>query len=229
MNEDAKSRGKVAENLSGTKDLCPKNDEIHAKNRGPKAGRGAIRDKILECARKAFIAQGYDATTMRGVARDAGCDSALVSYYFGSKQLLFRECMNLPEDPAQMVLASLMEGREGAGERLLRAGFHLYEEQLTKDTMAALMRALMADAATSQRFKHYIRTDVIDRVAQYAQHPDRLAEEIEITMATMYGIATMRYIVELEPLASMPSERLVRQLAPLIQVRVDRIFALFES
>ncbi|MGO1591237.1 MAG: TetR/AcrR family transcriptional regulator [Ancrocorticia sp.] len=254
MAKTAKSQEKNGSTSPRTKDLGIKSDETLAtagisdgpstgpevaekkdspkrggkQGRGPKAGRGALRDTILASARTAFISQGYDATTMRGIAREANCDSALVSYYFGSKQLLFRECMNLPSDPAQMVLSTLMEGREGAGERLVRTGFQLYEEQFTKDTMTALMRALMANVSTSQRFKHYVRTDVIDRVASFSRRPDLLAEEIEITMSTMYGIATMRYIVGLEPLASMPRERLIRQIAPTIQVRIDRIFTLFE-
>lgn len=225
------------ENSSRTKGPDPKNDEIAAiqgpastgKNRGPKGGRGAMREKIAACARAAFIEKGYDATTLRGIARDAGCDSAMVAYYFGSKQRLFRECMNLPLDPAQLVLSSLMEGREGAGRRLLNTALQLYEEQLTADTMNALMRALIVDASTNQRFKHYMKSDVIDRVAQFSPHPNQLAEEIELTMATMYGIVTMRYIVQLEPLASMPRERFIRQLAPTVQYRVDRIFRLLRT
>ncbi|MCI1895926.1 MAG: TetR family transcriptional regulator [Ancrocorticia sp.] len=194
--------------------------------RGPQAKRGTVRARILEVARDEFIAKGYDGATIREIARVAQCDNALVSYYFGSKQLLFRECFNLPLDPAQEVLQELAPGPNGAGERLARHALWLYEEHLTADTMQALMRALITDAVTSQRFRTYMRNDVFGKIAEGTRHPDRISEEIELAMATMYGIVTMRYIVKLEPIASMPRERLIHDIAPLIQYRVDRIFAL---
>lgn len=163
---------------------------------------------------------------MREVARKAHCNNALIGYYFGSKQLLFRECFNLPLDPAQEVLRQLAPGPEGAGERLTRHALWLYEEQLTADTMQALMRALMTDTATSQRFRTYIRSDVLAKIGERSPHPERVAEEIELAMATMYGVVTMRYLVKLEPIASMTKDSLVRAIAPIMQYRVDRIFAL---
>jgi hypothetical protein len=52
------------------------------------------------------------------------------------------------------------------------------------------------------------------------------AQQLELAMAQLYGLATMRYVVRLEPLASMPRERIVAELAPYIQFRIDRALAL---
>lgn len=192
-----------------------------------------MRERIRSAARAEFLERGYDATTLRGVATRAGCDSAMVSYYFESKQRLFRECLNLPLDPAQEVLGVLVHGPAGAGERLARRALRLYEEQLTSDTMRALMRALMTDADTSQRFRDYVRNEVFEEVGVYFGAPahvrQRIAEQIELAMSFSYGVATMRYLVQLEPLASMPREQLIRELASVIQHRVDRIFALLRG
>lgn len=192
--------------------------------RGPSARRGEVRQRILQAARAEFLEHGYDATTMSQIAKQAGCTPAMVTYYFDSKQLLFRECFNLPLDPAQMFLEILTEGREGAGERLARRALQLYEDELTADAMRALMQALMTDAATSQRFRDYVRHDVMDVVVTKLGFAKELVEEIEFAMATAFGVVTMRYIVRLEPLASMPRERLVQQLATLYQHRIDRAY-----
>ena len=183
-----------------------------------------MRERIREVAREQFVTRGYDGTTIREIARQVGCDSAMVSYYFGAKQRLFRECFNLPLDPVDFVLENLKDGPQGAGERMTRHALQLYEEQFTADTMRTLMHALMTDANTSQRFRHYIRHEVLESVRRELGATKHMAEEIELAISTMYGVATMRYIVRLEPLASMPVERLVRELAPLIQYRIDRIF-----
>lgn len=191
--------------------------------RGPRGHRGEIRDQIRVAAHDAFVEHGYDATTMRSIAHQVGCDPAMVSYYFGSKQRLFRECFNLPSDPAQEVLAQFIPGIEGAGERLIRHGLTLYDERVTAETMHALMHSLMTDAATSQRFREYIRSEILEKVHEYLNSGSEVSEQIELSMAFVYGIATMRYIVKLEPLASMPRERLIAELAPIIQSRIDRV------
>ncbi len=193
--------------------------------RGPSGHRGTVRDRIRRCAHTEFVERGYDGATMREIARNAGCDSAMVTYYFDSKQRLFRECFNLPSDPAEDVLSCLAPGPEGAGERLVRYALVLYEEHLTSETMQALMRALITDAATGRRFRDYIRTDVLDRVAKVLGSGDELAEQIELAMSMLYGMATMRYVVRLEPLASMPRDRIVAEFAPLIQERIDQVVA----
>lgn len=194
--------------------------------RGPAAARGQVRERIRTCAREEFIERGYDGATIRAIARRAGCDSALVTYYFDSKQKLFRDCMNLPLDPAAEVIRLLADGPDGLVRRILDYAVDIYEQRLTADTMFALMRALMTDAATLRRFRTYIRTDIIDRVGDYLGADERFGEQVAITLSTMYGIATMRYIVKLEPIASLPRQEFIDLVEPLL---TDRITALEQS
>lgn len=197
--------------------------------RGPRGARGRMREQIKRVAESQFIARGYDGTTMRSIAKGAGCDPAMVSYYFRSKQRLFRDCFDLPLDPLEQVLQLWEPGIEGVAERLLDFAFTLYEERLTKDRMKALMRALITDAETTQRFRSYIRDNLqkgvvqlLDSLAPYLppvqkrQLESRFPMLIEILMSMIYGVATMRYIVQLEPVASMERSELQNRLAPHI-------------
>ena len=54
-----------------------------------KDGGGDSRAAILDAAEAQFSEHGFDAVTMRQVARRAGVDSALLHYYFGDKRGLF--------------------------------------------------------------------------------------------------------------------------------------------
>ena len=152
----------------------------------------------------------------------------MITYYFESKQRLFRASFNLPLDPAETILEHLSEGREGAGDRIARRAFQFYEEGTSGETLRVLMQTLMTDAGTSQRFRDYIRNDVIGEDGAKLGITTELAEEVEIAMAATFGIITMRYIVRLEPLASMPKERLIRELGAILQIRIDRAFARLE-
>ncbi len=204
--------------------------------RGPRGARGRMRDQIKQVAERQFIARGYDGTTMRSIAKKTGCDPAMVSYYFRSKQRLFRDCFDLPLDPLEQVLQLWEPGIEGVAERLLDFAFTLYEERLTKDRMKALMRALITDAETTQRFRSYIRDNLqkgvvqlLDSLAPYLppvqkrQLESRFPMLIEILMSMIYGVATMRYIVQLEPVASMERSELQNRLAPILQTQIENL------
>ena len=49
----------------------------------------ATRDIILAAAREEFSERGYEKTSVRGIAKAAGVDSALVHHYFGTKEQVF--------------------------------------------------------------------------------------------------------------------------------------------
>lgn len=44
--------------------------------------------QIIETAERLFSARGFDGTSVRDIADDAGVNIAMISYYFGSKEKL---------------------------------------------------------------------------------------------------------------------------------------------
>jgi Transcriptional regulator len=48
-----------------------------------------IEQTILEAAERLFLAQGFMKTTTAQIAREAGCNSAMVHYYYRTKEQLF--------------------------------------------------------------------------------------------------------------------------------------------
>ena len=206
------------------------------RERGPRGARGKMREQIKRVAESQFITRGYDGTTMRSIAKGAGCDPAMVSYYFGSKQRLFRDCFDLPLDPLQQILQLWEPGLEGLADRLLDFAFTLYEERLTKDRMKALMRALITDSETTQRFRAYMSENLLKggaevlntlQIASGQEVNEELETNfqalIEILMSMIYGVAMMRYIVQLEPVASMERSELQNRLAPILQTQIENL------
>src|SRR5690606_30805742 len=63
------------------------------RRRGRPVGGGDRAALILDAARREFAAQGYDAVSLRGIARAAGVDPALVHHYFDGKEALFVAAM----------------------------------------------------------------------------------------------------------------------------------------
>ncbi|WP_300972916.1 TetR/AcrR family transcriptional regulator [Sphingomonas sp. LHG3406-1] len=53
----------------------------------------ATRERLLDCARKCFVQESYDAVSLREIAGAAGVDVALIGRYFGSKEQLFQAAL----------------------------------------------------------------------------------------------------------------------------------------
>lgn len=101
----------------------------------PKRPRDAANTKetILEAATTLFAAQGYEATSVQQVAEAAGVARATPSYFFGSKEGLWRAVLDAQNQAAIKVapeaLARLSE--HASAEAQVRALVDVYFEFLT--------------------------------------------------------------------------------------------------
>ena len=87
---------------------------------GRRPGDSGTREAIRAAARAQFAEQGFDRTSMRSVALQAGVDPTLVSHFFGSKQKLFAEVMQLPFDPSAVIPRILAGDPAASGARISR-------------------------------------------------------------------------------------------------------------
>ena len=61
--------------------------------------------KILKAAEKLFLEQGFIRTKMAQIAEEAGCNQALVHYYYRTKELLFEK---IYEEKIEQMLSNLL-------------------------------------------------------------------------------------------------------------------------
>ena len=52
-----------------------------------------VREALLTSARKLFADRGFEGASVKELARAAGHNVAMISYYFGGKEGLYRECV----------------------------------------------------------------------------------------------------------------------------------------
>ena len=65
------------------------------------------RTRILDAAARAFAAQGYRASSLRDIARDAGCSLTLLDHHFGGKRLLLEAVVAGQHEHCHVRLAGL--------------------------------------------------------------------------------------------------------------------------
>ncbi|WP_175920621.1 TetR/AcrR family transcriptional regulator [Burkholderia latens] len=64
-------------------------------------------DVILRAARRTFAKRGYDATSVREVARELGIDAALIAHHFGTKETLWLAVVGQIADLAEPMFDAL--------------------------------------------------------------------------------------------------------------------------
>ncbi|MEU3608782.1 TetR family transcriptional regulator [Streptomyces sp. NPDC035033] len=179
------------------------------------SGPGA-RERILEAARTQFAERGYDKTSVRGVAKAAGVDPALVHHYFGTKDEVFAAAVEVSFEPDLVVPAILDGPREAVGERLARFFIGVWENPVTRAPLLAVIRSAVTHEAAAKVLRSFVLRRLLERIAAGLAVPDPKFRA-ELAASQMIGIVILRYVIQVEPLASADPERIVAEVAPTLQ------------
>ncbi|GAC1330247.1 MAG: TetR family transcriptional regulator [Mycobacteriales bacterium] len=183
---------------------------------GRRPGESGSREAILDAARASFAQRGYDGTTIRAIARDAGVDAALVHHFFGTKDAVFVEAMGLSIDPAVVLPALLASGLDGLGERLVRFFVGVWDDSASRSPFVALIRSAVSHDQAADMLRGFVSRQVLGRVAAALDQP---APELRAALvgSQLVGLGMVRYVIKVEPLASADIETVVSAIAPTVQ------------
>jgi AcrR family transcriptional regulator len=150
-------------------------------------GAPDTRAAILTSARQKFANRGYEATSLPSVVADAKVDPALVVHYFGTKERLFVAATGLPAGLAEL-FASLAALSLHHYVRVLVRG---YPEVVDSDKSRNPILALVRPAVSNDKAAAMLRGFLI-------------------------GIATLRHVLRVEPLAGARPDEIVALVTPAI-------------
>jgi AcrR family transcriptional regulator len=190
----------------------------HANRKRPGRPRGAsdTRERILVGARELFARNGFDKTSIRAVAAAADVDSALVHHYFGTKEQLFVAAINVPIDPMQVIGPIRQAPVEEIGYILPSLLLPLWDSQAGQSFIATLRSMLAANDVNLLRsfLQEVITTEVGPRVDN---PPGTGFIRVQFVASQLVGVLMARYILQLEPFASLPAEQIAATIAPNLQ------------
>jgi len=180
----------------------------------------ATRAAILASARRAFAQAGYDGAGVREIAGGAGVTAMLVNRYFGSKEELFAEVV--ADTMAQpFILTEKTLSSSTLGEDIATA---LVE--LTKSDATPLDGFLiMVHSASSKRAAEIGRAGIEKhhhKTMTAALSGDLAAQRAAVVLSIVAGFQVMRQMIGLTALAKARPKDLVKILAPIFQLLVER-------
>ncbi|MBD0422500.1 TetR/AcrR family transcriptional regulator [Streptomyces sp. TRM S81-3] len=187
------------------------------RGRPPRTESAGTRDRILSAAREEFSERGYEKTSVRGIAKAAGVDSALVHHYFGTKEQVFAAAIEVAFAPALNASEVIEHGPlDGVGERLTRFVLGVWENPTTRTPLLAIVRSAVNNDTAAAVFRRLIASQLLRRITARLDLPD--AElRVELAAAQLVGCAMLRYVIKVEPLASEDVERIIARVAPVVQ------------
>ena len=189
------------------------------RSRGRPAGgtTGDTRAAILAAARSQFAARGFSGASLRSIASEAGVDASLISHYFGDKSQLLLATMELPVNPIEKIAGVVADGPDGMAERLLRTFLTAWEPH--REVFSTLVRTTLGGGDTEAPMLQLARNVLITSLMEVLEGDDR---ELRATLIAgqLIGMATLRYVVQLDPLAEAPIEDVVATYAPSMQMLI---------
>jgi AcrR family transcriptional regulator len=187
---------------------------------GRRPGPTGTRDDILLAARRLFAAKGYDATTLRAIAAEAGVNPAMIRHFFGTKEQVFVAILDLPVSPAVVVPAVVDGPPEEFGRRVAGFLLSMWREPATRAPLLALVRSSTSNEQAAQVLREFLDITVVRRVAEALDVPP-----VRIATAISHGIGMLlaRYVIGIEPLAAAGEDEIADLLGTAIQHAVDPV------
>ena len=183
---------------------------------GRRPGTTQTRDAIAASARGLFSERGYDGVSLRAIAADASVDPALVAHFFGSKEQLFLSVVELPFEP-NAVLPGLLSGDPNTvGRRFAEFVVGTWEDPGARARLIAIVRAAASEPRAAALLRELISRQLVGTIARTLGAADA---DLRATLvgSQVVGLAMARYVIGIEPLASVEPDRLVDLLAPTLQ------------
>jgi len=176
----------------------------------------AARETIAATARRLFAEHGYVGTSMRAIAAEAGVDAALIVHFFGTKAGLLDAAVRWPFDPEEEMARVSARGRRHVGEELARLAVRTWDREGDRNTIMTLLRAATIEPTAADLLRTFIEHELFPPLMRRlgVSEPERRAN---LASSQLMGMGIIRYVLRLEPLASMSEDEVVAWIAPTLQ------------
>jgi AcrR family transcriptional regulator len=187
-----------------------------SKKAGRPSGQSTAKTNILTTASELFTKDGYDQVTIRAVAQQAKIDPSLVMHYFGSKQELFIAAMAPTQGVPHKIAKELENGdAETLGLRLATLFIGMAESKSSGHIIVTALKAAIRIPGAAVLLKTILVRPILKVFRKSAL--DNAELRATLAQSQLIGLVMTRYILKIEPLASLPADELISYLAPTLQ------------
>lgn len=193
--------------------------------------------QIIETAECLFADKGFDGTSVRDIADEAGINVAMISYYFGSKEKLLEAVFSYRAEGTVQKLESMLQDRELTPLEKVNIMIDYYIDKF--QTQQCFFRIMMREQVASQRgvtaglIQHFKKRNqqLVKQLIHEGQKTGEFNKTIDvpILMATLIGttghmIATQHFYREINNLQDMPDEQFQKLIKKKLSSHLKFLF-----
>jgi AcrR family transcriptional regulator len=183
---------------------------------GRRRGTPDTRQTIIEVARGKFAERGYDATSLRSIAAAANVDPALVIHYFGTKDGLFVAATGLPDDLPVLFAGLAALPRADFVMALVLGYLRLADSDASRNSPIALVRSAVSNDRAAAMLREFLTAELLPVIAGHTGRPDARLRA-SLIAAQLIGMAMLRHVLRVEPLASAAPGEIAALAVPAIE------------
>jgi AcrR family transcriptional regulator len=185
---------------------------LNTADAAPEKRSDRTKSAILKAARERLAAHGYDRTTIRAVAADAGIDPSMVMRYFGNKAQLFDAAMDI-----DLRLPDLTTVPPGELPRMLvRVFLDRWESDPSGDALLMLLRSAVTNEHAAAQMRQIFAAQVAPTLAA-ALGRDVAPKQAGLVAAQLLGLGLTRYLLRLPAVTALSREEIEDSLTPAIR------------
>lgn len=176
----------------------------------------STRQWLIDVAQREISQHGFTGVSMRSIAAHASVDPSLVRHYFGSKQNLLTQAMNVSLDTEEMIAGALRGSPAGVGRRTVKILLGLCDDERTAARVLVGFSAPLSSPESAAPGSAPYLGAVFLRIADQVS-PNR--QELRASMVTAQAVALVigRYLVHDPLLAGSSQQDLVRIVGRTVQ------------
>jgi AcrR family transcriptional regulator len=196
--------------------MSNRQEEGSTRRGGRRPGASRTREAILAAAGRHFAENGYDRASLRAIAAEAGVDQKLIAHFFGSKQQLFVAAVGLPFNPGEVLPAILAGDPEALGERLAALLVSVLEAPELHLRLTGVVRAAASEPEVARMLREFLTRELFVPAADLLGTEDG-PFRANLVGSQIVGLVMARYVLAVEPLASMPPKAVAAAIAPTLR------------
>jgi AcrR family transcriptional regulator len=192
---------------------------------------------ILNSAERLFAQTGFDGTSVRDIANDAGVNVAMISYYFGSKEKLMEAVFESRNAAIKLKIENLLldEKRSNLDKVFILIDDYVEKFIRQREFHCIMMREQLAtkDTQVSEIILSLKKRNLssIKKLIHEGQKSGEFKKNIDtvLMMATMVGtvsqvITSMRFYRQMYNLENLGEEEVYKHIRKKLSIHLKNLF-----
>jgi len=183
---------------------------------GRRPGAPDTREHIVAVARQAFGARGYDATSLRSIATNAGVDPGLLVHYFGTKEGVFHAAVEVAIQPGQLFHGLESRSSKEVAEQLVRRYLVLLDRAEFRDVVMGLVRSAVSSEHAADMLRELLLQQLLSSIVPLVERSEAPLRA-SLIVAQLVGIAMLKYVARVETVVGATDDQLVALVTPAVE------------